>query len=80
MEKGRIPSDLGVLKGEGSADMSDLNRYAGKRSRIPWHCDSELLLGFPFEPKVIVSRSLGHSVLFKLRRHEYSLSNSVGSL
>ena len=46
----------------------NLNRYAGKGSRIPWHCDNELLFGSPFEPKVIVSMSLGHSVLFKLRR------------
>ena len=33
----------------------------------PWHCDNERLFGSPFEPKVIVSMSLGHSVLFKLR-------------
>ena len=46
----------------------NLNRYAGNGSRIPWHCDNELLFGSPFEPKVIVSMSLGHSVLFKLRR------------
>ena len=35
---------------------------------IPWHCDNERLFGSPFEPKVIVSMSLGHSVLFKLCR------------
>ena len=46
----------------------NLNRYAGKGSRIPWHCDNELLFGSPYEPKVIVSISLGHSALFKLRR------------
>ena len=46
----------------------NLNRYSGKGSRIPWHCDNELLFGSPFEPKVIVSMSLGHSFLFKLRR------------
>ena len=46
----------------------NLNRYAGKGSCIPWHCDNERLFGFPFEPKVIVSMSLGHSALFKLRR------------
>ena len=46
----------------------NLNRYAGNGSRIPWHCDNERLFGSPFEPKVIVSMSLGHSVLFKLRR------------
>ena len=46
----------------------NLNRYAGKGSRIPLHCDNERLFGSPFEPKVIVSMSLGHSVLFKLRR------------
>ena len=46
----------------------NLNRYAGNGSCIPWHCDNEGLFGSPFEPKVIVSMSLGHSVLFKLRR------------
>ena len=46
----------------------NLNRYAGNGSRIPWHCDNKGLFGSPFEPKVIVSMSLGHSALFKLRR------------
>ena len=46
----------------------NLNRYSGNGSRIPWHCDNEPLFGSPFEPKVIVSMSLGHSALFKLRR------------
>ena len=57
----------GCAKGEVPTGVN-LNRYAGKGSRIPWHCDNELLFGSPFEPKVIVSMSLGHSVLFKLRR------------
>ena len=47
----------------------NLNRYAGNGSCIPWHCDNERLFGSPFEPKVIVSMSLGHSALFKLHRH-----------
>ena len=46
----------------------NLNRYSGNGSRIPWHCDNERLFGLPSEPKVIVSMSLGHSVLFKLCR------------
>ena len=46
----------------------NLNRYSGNGSCFPWHCDNEPLFGSPFEPKVIVSMSLGHSVLFKLRR------------
>ena len=46
----------------------NLNRYAGKGSRTPWHRDNECLFGHPSEPKVIVSTSLGHSALFKLRR------------
>ena len=46
----------------------NLNRYPGNGSCIPWHCDNEPLFGSPFEPKVIVSMSLGHSALFKLRR------------
>ena len=44
------------------------NRYAGDGSCTPWHRDNERLLGCPVEPKVIVSMSLGQSVLFKLRR------------
>ena len=46
----------------------NLNRYSGNGSFIPWHRDNERLFGSPFEPKVIVSMSLGHSALFKLRR------------
>ena len=46
----------------------NLNWYAGNGSFIPWHCDNEPLFGSPSEPKVIVSMSLGHSALFKLRR------------
>ena len=46
----------------------NLNPYSGDGSCIPWHCDNLRLFGFPFEPKVIVSMSLGHSALFKLRR------------
>ena len=38
------------------------------RSFFPWHCDNERLFGSPGEPKVIVSMSLEHSVLLKLRR------------
>ena len=46
----------------------NLNRYSGKGSCIPWHRDNERLFGCRVEPKVIVSMSLGHSALFKLRR------------
>ena len=54
--KGKVPTGV------------NLNRYSGNGSFIPWHCDNERLFGSPFEPKVIVSMSLGHSALFKLRR------------
>ena len=57
----------GCAKGEVPTGV-DLNRYSGDGSCIPWHCDNEPLFGFPFDPKVIVSMSLGHSILFKLRR------------
>ena len=46
----------------------NLNRYAGEGSCAPRHRDKERLFGHPSEPKVIVSMSLGHSALFKLRR------------
>ena len=42
----------------------NLNRNAGNGSRCPWHCDNERLFGRPREPKVVMSVSLGHSVLF----------------
>ena len=54
-------------KGEVPAGVN-LNQYAGKGSFIPWHRDNERSFGHPGEPKVIVSMSLGHSALFKLRR------------
>ena len=54
--KGKVPTGV------------NLNRYAGDGSCIPWHRDNERLFGRPSEPKVIVSVSLGHSSLFKLRR------------
>ena len=60
----------------------NLNRYAGDGSFIPWHRDNERLFGSPSEPKVIVSMSLGHSVLFKLCRRaskKTRYSNLVGS-
>ena len=54
----------------------NLNRYAGNGSFIPWHRDNERLFGSPFEPKVIVSMSLGHSALFKLRRRASEITPS----
>ena len=35
-----------------------LNRYAGPRSCIRWHCDNESLFGPPNQPKLTVSMSL----------------------
>ena len=52
----------------------NLNRYAGKGSCIPWHCDNERLFGSPSAPKVTACTSLRHSVLYKLRRR--ALENS----
>ena len=46
----------------------NLNCHAGDGSFIAWHCEDERLFGEPSEPKVTVSMSLEHSVLFKLRR------------
>ena len=65
----RVASLLTLWCAEGEVPTGvNLNRYAGNGSFIPWHCDNERLFGSPFEPKVIVSMSLGHSALFKLRR------------
>ena len=46
----------------------NLNRYSGSGSCIPWHSDNESLFGPPNQPKLIVSMSLGHSVVFQGRR------------
>ena len=45
----------------------NLNRYAGWGSSIPWHSDDEPLFGDRSDPKVIVSKSLGSSVDFRVR-------------
>ena len=45
----------------------NLNRYSGSRSCIPWHSDNESLFEPPNQPKLIVSMSLGHSVVFQVR-------------
>ena len=46
----------------------NLNQYAGPGSHIRWHSDNEPLFGPPNQPKLIVSMSLGHSVVFQVRR------------
>ena len=46
----------------------NLNRYSGSGSCIPWHSDNESLFGPPNQPKLIVSMSLGHSVVFQVCR------------
>ena len=46
----------------------NLNRYSGSGSCIPWHSDNESLFGPPNQPKLIVSLSFGHSVVFQVRR------------
>ena len=60
----------------------NLNPYVGNGSFVAWHRDNQRLFGHPSEPKVIVSMSLGFSVLLKIASSqvgEYSLSNSDGS-
>ena len=46
----------------------NLNGYSGSGSCIPWHSDNESLFGPPNQPNLIVSTSLGHSVVFQVRR------------
>ena len=46
----------------------NLNRYSGSGSCIPLHSDNESLFGPPNKPKLIDSMSLGHSVVFQVRR------------
>ena len=47
---------------------ANLNQYAGSGSCIPGHSDNESLFGPPNQPELIVSMSLGHSVVFQVRR------------
>ena len=79
---GRVESLLTPCCAKGEVPTGvNLNRYAGKGSCVPWHRDNERLFGHRGEPKVIVSMSLGHSVLFKLRRRvseKVTVSMSLG--
>ena len=74
----RVPSILTPWCAERRSAYGNLNWYAGEGSCIPWHCDYERLFGHPSEPKDTVSMSLGHSVLFKLRRR--TLENSPSEI
>ena len=42
----------------------NLNRYSRSDPCIPWHKDNESLFGPQNQPELIVSVSLGHSVVF----------------
>ena len=53
------------------------NRYAGSGSCIPWHSDNESLFGPPNQPKLIVSVSSGHSVVFQVRRVPGDVPSSI---
>ena len=46
----------------------NLNRYTGKGSHSPWHCDNDPLFGPQNSPKLTVSMNLGYSVEFQVRR------------
>ena len=46
----------------------NLNGYSGPSSCIRWHSDNEPLFGSQNLPELIVSVSLGHSVVFQVRR------------
>ena len=55
----------------------NLNRYAVPRSCIRWHSDNGSLFGPPNQPKLIVSMSLGHSVVFQVRRASSDVPSSI---
>ena len=55
----------------------NLNRYSCSGSCIPWHSDNESLFGPPNQPKLTVSMSLGHSVLFQVRRVPGDVPSSI---
>ena len=55
----------------------NLNRYPGSGSCIPWHSDNESFTGPPNQPELIVSMSLGHSVVFQVRRVPRDVPSSI---
>ena len=55
----------------------NLNWYSGSGSCIPWHSDNESLFGPPNQPKLTVSMSLGHSVVFQVRRVPGDVPSSI---
>ena len=55
----------------------NLNRYSGSGSCIPWHSDNESLFGPPNQPKLMVTMSLGHSVVFQVRRAPGDVPSSI---
>ena len=58
---------LGVQEGMCQQGVN-LNQYAGPGSHIRWHSDDEPLFGPQYSPMLIISLSLGNSVVFKVRR------------
>ena len=56
---------------------ANLNRYSGSGSCIPWHSDNKSLFGPPNQPKLIVSMSLRHSVVFQVRRVPGDVPSSI---
>ena len=55
----------------------NLNQYSGSGSCVPWHTDNESLFGPPNQLKLIVSMSLGHSVVFQVRRVQGYVPSSM---
>ena len=55
----------------------NLNRYSSSGSCIPWHSDNESLFGSPNQPNRIFSVSLGHAVVFQVRRVPGDVPSSI---
>ena len=55
----------------------NLNQYAGPGSHIRWHSDNEPLFGPQNLPKLIISLSSGHSVVFQVRRAPGDVPSSI---
>ena len=54
-----------------------LNWYSGSGSCTPWHSDNESLFGPRNRPKLIVIMSLGHSMVFQVRRGRYGVPSPI---
>ena len=55
----------------------NLNQYAGPGPHVRWHSDNESFFGPQYQPELIVSLRLGHSVEFLVRRGQCGVPSPI---